>query len=72
MVLPTKRKIDAEYMAQATFTSDLKLIVDSVLRRWDASVANRLPEMERFPTKESVPEAELENVEPVSMRVGAG
>ena len=72
VVLPTKRKIDAEYMAQATFTSDLKLIVDSVLRRWDASVANRLPELERFATKESMPEAGIESEDPVSMRAGIG
>ena len=29
-------------MADATFTSDLKLIVDSVLRRWDTSIVERL------------------------------
>ncbi len=41
-VLPAKHQIDAEYMATATFFSDLKLIVASVLRRWDASVMERL------------------------------
>ena len=35
VVLPAKRHLDAEYMAHATFLSDLKLIVNSVLRRWD-------------------------------------
>jgi lipopolysaccharide/colanic/teichoic acid biosynthesis glycosyltransferase len=38
VVLPAKRRLDAEYMARATFLSDLKLIVDSVWRRWDSSV----------------------------------
>jgi lipopolysaccharide/colanic/teichoic acid biosynthesis glycosyltransferase len=38
VVLPAKRQLDAEYMARATFLSDLKLIVNSVLRRWDISV----------------------------------
>jgi lipopolysaccharide/colanic/teichoic acid biosynthesis glycosyltransferase len=38
VILPTKRQLDAEYMARATFFSDLKLIVNSVLRRWDTSV----------------------------------
>ena len=38
VVLPVKRRLDAEYMARATFLSDLKLIVDSVLRRWVSSV----------------------------------
>lgn len=36
-VLPAKRRLDAEYMARATFRSDLKLIFDSALRRWDSS-----------------------------------
>ncbi len=37
VVLPAKRKLDAEYMAQATFLSDLRLLVKSVLRRWDTA-----------------------------------
>lgn len=37
VVLPAKRQLDAEYMAQATFLSDLRLIIQSVLRRWDTS-----------------------------------
>lgn len=46
VVLPTKRQLDADYMAQATFFSDIKLIVDSVLRRWDGSLADALLEAE--------------------------
>ena len=42
IVLPFKHQLDGEYMARATFLSDLKLIVDSTLRRWDPSVVNRL------------------------------
>jgi lipopolysaccharide/colanic/teichoic acid biosynthesis glycosyltransferase len=42
VVLPAKRRLDAEYMAGATFTSDLKLIIDSILRRWDTSVMDHL------------------------------
>lgn len=42
VVLPAKRRLDAEYMAQATLLSDLKLIVSSVLRRWDTSVLEGL------------------------------
>jgi len=41
-VLPAKHRIDAEYMANATFLSDLRLISNSVLRRWDNSVMERL------------------------------
>jgi len=42
VVLPAKHQLDEDYMASATFTSDLKLIVDSVLRRWDTAVIERL------------------------------
>jgi lipopolysaccharide/colanic/teichoic acid biosynthesis glycosyltransferase len=42
IVLPTKCRLDEEYMARATFLSDLKLIVDSVLRRWDSSIMEEL------------------------------
>ena len=37
VVLPTKRQLDAEYMAHATFLSDLRLVINSVLRQWDTA-----------------------------------
>lgn len=37
IVLPAKHRLDAEYLAQATFSSDLRLLVNSVLRRWDTT-----------------------------------
>jgi len=43
VVLPTKLHLDAEYMAQASFASDVRLIVASVLRRWDNTIWERLP-----------------------------
>jgi lipopolysaccharide/colanic/teichoic acid biosynthesis glycosyltransferase len=42
VVLPAKRQLDAEYMAQATFLSDLRMLVNSVLRRWDTTVLENL------------------------------
>ena len=42
VVLPAKRRLDSEYMARATFLSDLKLIIRSVLRRWDSSAIDGL------------------------------
>lgn len=42
VILPFKQQLDEEYMARATFGSDLKLIVESVLRRWDPTVVDRL------------------------------
>jgi lipopolysaccharide/colanic/teichoic acid biosynthesis glycosyltransferase len=37
-ILPVKHQIDLEYMARATFSSDFRLLVNTVLRRWDTSV----------------------------------
>jgi lipopolysaccharide/colanic/teichoic acid biosynthesis glycosyltransferase len=48
VVLPAKHHLDAEYMARATFFSDLKLIVNSILRRWDGGVADSLIEHEKL------------------------
>ena len=48
VVLPTKRRLDAEYMARATCASDLRLILDSMLRRWDNSFADSLLECDPF------------------------
>jgi lipopolysaccharide/colanic/teichoic acid biosynthesis glycosyltransferase len=42
VVLPAKSRLDSEYMERATFLSDLKLIVRSVLRRWDSSAIEGL------------------------------
>jgi lipopolysaccharide/colanic/teichoic acid biosynthesis glycosyltransferase len=35
VVMPAKFSLDAEYMARATFLTDLKLIAGTALRRWD-------------------------------------
>lgn len=42
VVLPAKCRLDEDYMARATFLSDLKLLADSVLRRWDSSLMEEL------------------------------
>jgi len=34
VVIPAKRRLDAGYMASATFCSDFRLLVNTVLRRW--------------------------------------
>lgn len=39
VVLPAKRQMDAEYLAQATFFSDLGLLIKTALRRWNPSAA---------------------------------
>jgi lipopolysaccharide/colanic/teichoic acid biosynthesis glycosyltransferase len=47
-ILPAKHRLDTEYMARATFSSDLKLILASILRRWDSSVMYSLVRTEQF------------------------
>lgn len=42
VVLPAKRELDSEYMAQATFLSDFRLLVKSIFRRWDITVLESL------------------------------
>jgi lipopolysaccharide/colanic/teichoic acid biosynthesis glycosyltransferase len=42
VVLPAKRWIDVDYMTHATFLSDLKLIIDTVLHRWDGVATESL------------------------------
>jgi lipopolysaccharide/colanic/teichoic acid biosynthesis glycosyltransferase len=42
VVMPAKLRLDAEYMAQATFVSDLRLLLRSVLRRWDMAKLQEL------------------------------
>jgi lipopolysaccharide/colanic/teichoic acid biosynthesis glycosyltransferase len=42
VVLPAKRQLDAAYMARATFRSDFRLLVNSVLRRWDTRTLSDL------------------------------
>jgi lipopolysaccharide/colanic/teichoic acid biosynthesis glycosyltransferase len=41
-ILPAKHQLDADYMARATFLSDLKVLFDTVLRRWDTSIMEEL------------------------------
>jgi lipopolysaccharide/colanic/teichoic acid biosynthesis glycosyltransferase len=35
IVLPAKLRLDREYMGQATFASDVNLVVRTLVRRWD-------------------------------------
>jgi lipopolysaccharide/colanic/teichoic acid biosynthesis glycosyltransferase len=69
VVLPAKRRLDARYMARATFLSDLKLLVDSVLRRWDSSVMEGLLNTGAFEAEGRVPPSRSFSPEVVSIRV---
>jgi lipopolysaccharide/colanic/teichoic acid biosynthesis glycosyltransferase len=69
VVLPAKRRLDAEYMARATFSSDFKLIVDSVLRRWDSSVMEELLNAGAFEEEDRMQLARASHPEAASARV---
>ncbi len=51
VVLPAKRQLDAEYMARATFLSDLRLLVNTLLRRWDTAALEEISGLPDFATE---------------------
>ena len=53
VVLPAKRQLDAEYMARATFLSDLSLLVNTLLRRWDTATLEKISGLPGFATEPS-------------------
>lgn len=42
VVLPAKQQLDAEYMSGATFLSDLSILVNTLLCRWDTAVLEKI------------------------------
>jgi lipopolysaccharide/colanic/teichoic acid biosynthesis glycosyltransferase len=46
IILPAKLQLDRVYTAQSTFVSDLKMIANTVLRRWDSTVMCQLLEVD--------------------------
>lgn len=71
VILPTKRKMDAEYMARATFLSDLRLIVNSVLRRWEPTASDLLLE-ETLESASKAHESRPQGVEPIAVHSAKG
>jgi len=51
VVLPVKRQLDAEYMARATFLSDLRLLGNTLLRRWDTVALEEISSFPDFATE---------------------
>jgi lipopolysaccharide/colanic/teichoic acid biosynthesis glycosyltransferase len=41
-VMPAKYRLDSEYAARATFLSDLRLIFDTLFRRWDVDTLQKV------------------------------
>lgn len=60
VILPIKHAIDQEYTTRATFRSDFRLLVNTVLRRWDSSL------MESLLSEASVPEEDNAQISPVT------
>lgn len=56
VVLPAKYYLDETYMSRATFRSDVKLLVDSVLRRWDGPAVGRVVDALALEAKQWAPE----------------
>lgn len=53
-VLPAKRALDSAYMARATFFSDLRLLINSVLRRWDTDALDEFIVSTAFVSREEL------------------
>ena len=57
LVLPAKHNLDVEYMSKATLISDLKLVVESIARRWDDTFLRTLISPEKIQMQKA-PEAD--------------
>ncbi len=68
VVLPAKCRIDVEYMAHATFLSDLKLIFDTILRRWDSSLMEGLLNIGAFEAEDGMSLSTPSDPKAVTMR----
>jgi len=55
IVLPTKLQLDRMYTAKSTFMSDLRMIANTVLRRWDATMMCQLLKVDPIETRKRKP-----------------
>jgi lipopolysaccharide/colanic/teichoic acid biosynthesis glycosyltransferase len=62
VILPAKLRLDRQYTAQCTFLSDLKLILDTVLRRWDSSALYRSLEIEPIEAQIRAPKLKAQSL----------
>jgi len=57
IILPAKLRLDREYMAQATFLTDMTLIVNTIVRRWDSSEICKLLDLQTPEMQSKAPKA---------------
>ena len=69
IILPAKLRIDREYMTRATFNSDLHLIVNTVLRRWDGETIRKALDLDPDKTQNHAPKLKAHAA--VAMPAGA-
>lgn len=67
VVLPAKREIDARYMARATFFTDMALIFNSLLGRWDRRMMEKTLRNHREQTERPIVSASGRRL-PLSLR----
>lgn len=74
VILPLKHQLDEEYMAEATFSSDINLILQSLLRKWDETeLRNLLQEVPHaaLPVRKSMERADNRHIGPVMVTTQA-
>jgi lipopolysaccharide/colanic/teichoic acid biosynthesis glycosyltransferase len=71
-ILPAKHSIDIEYTSRATFFSDLRLLIDTVLRRWDTTVMEEVMNGALLPEANSGAEYPMSTHTHVTILAGDG
>lgn len=61
LVLPMKQQLDADYMARATFLSDLRILIDSVVRRWGSAAVDNVVFVSRIAARRAAKSLESSN-----------
>jgi lipopolysaccharide/colanic/teichoic acid biosynthesis glycosyltransferase len=69
VVLPAKRQMDAEYLAQATFFSDLGLLIKTALCCWNSTPAKTFIAAAELESLSRNPQAMMPDPSPAVMRV---
>jgi lipopolysaccharide/colanic/teichoic acid biosynthesis glycosyltransferase len=69
VVLPAKRKLDADYMARATFLSDIRLLVCTVLRRWNTDALENFIAVSKYHGVRETTQARASGLSSAGLRI---